>query len=158
MLNLKAQGVPADDISLILMAENGLDLYGNAIMVNTDFAAKNPEAVKGFLQALIKGVRDTVKDPASAVDGVLKRNDVVKKDVELERLKMALAQNFVTPAVKKNGFGGIEAADEASIKSRRSASRRAAPTHVRRTPADSRRAASVRRRRVPAAGRPSASV
>lgn len=108
VLNLKAQGVPESDISLILMAENGLDLYGNAIMVNTDFAAKNPEAVKGFIRALVKGVRDTVKDPASAVDGVLKRNDVVKKDVELERLKMSLAQNFVTPAVKKNGFGGIE--------------------------------------------------
>lgn len=108
VLNLKAQGVPADDISLILMAENGLDLYGNAIMVNTDFAAKNPDAVKGFIRALVKGVRDTVKDPASAVDGVLKRNDVVKKDVELERLKMSLDQNFVTPAVKKNGFGGIE--------------------------------------------------
>ena len=90
------------------MAENGLDLYGNAIMVNSDFAAKNPNAVKGFLRAMVKGVRDTVKDPASAVDGVLKRNDVVKKDVELERLNMSLAQNFVTPAVKKNGFGGIE--------------------------------------------------
>jgi NitT/TauT family transport system substrate-binding protein len=110
VLNLKAQGVKEDDISLILMAEKGLDLYGNAIMVNSDFAAANPNAVKGFIRALTKGVRDTVKDPASAVDGVLKRNDVVKKDVELERLKMALAQNFVTPAVKKNGFGGIEEA------------------------------------------------
>lgn len=110
VLNLKSQGVAADDISLILMAENGLDLYGNAIMVNSDFAAKNPEAVKGFIRALVKGVRDTVKDPASAVDGVLKRNDVVKKDIELERLQMSLAQNFVTPAVKKNGFGGIEEA------------------------------------------------
>ena len=27
----------------------------------------------------------------------------------LERLQMALAQNFVTPNVKKNGFGGVEA-------------------------------------------------
>jgi NitT/TauT family transport system substrate-binding protein len=108
VLNLKSQGVPADDISLILMAENGLDLYGNSIFVSNEFAAKNPAAVKGFLKAVMKGMQDTAKDPAAAVESVLKRNSVVSKPVELERLQMALAQNFVTPAVKKNGFGGIE--------------------------------------------------
>ena len=109
VLNLKSQGVAADDISLILMAENGLDLYGNAILVSNEFAAKNPNAVKGFLKAMVKGMRDTAKDPGTAVEAVLKRNTVVTKPVELERLQMALAQNFVTPAVKKSGFGGIEA-------------------------------------------------
>lgn len=108
VLNLKSQGVPADDISLILMAENGLDLYGNSILVSTDFAAKNPAAVRGFTKAMILAMRDVVKDPATAVDSVLKRNSVVTKPVELERLQMAIAQNFLTPAVKKNGFGGVE--------------------------------------------------
>lgn len=108
VLNLKSQGIKDDEISLILMAEHGLDLYGNSIMVNSEFAAKNPDAVKKFLRALMKGMHDTIKDPASAVDSVLKRNSVVTKEIELERLRMALAQNFVTPAVKKNGFGGVE--------------------------------------------------
>jgi len=53
-------------------------------------------------------VQDTVKDPSSAVDAVIKRNDVAKKDVELERLKMVLDQNMITPWVKENGFGGID--------------------------------------------------
>ena len=39
---------------------------------------------------------------------MIKRNDVAKKDVELERLKMVLDQNVVTPWVKANGFGGID--------------------------------------------------
>jgi NitT/TauT family transport system substrate-binding protein len=60
ILNLKAQGVPEEDIVPILMAEHGLDLYGNAILVNTNFAEENPEAVKGFLRALVKGFRDAV--------------------------------------------------------------------------------------------------
>ena len=110
VLNLKSQGVPADDIALILMAEHGLELYGNSVMVGTEFAAKNPDAVKGFLKALMKGVQDTIKDPGTAVESVLKRNQVVTKPVELERLQMAIAQNFVTPAVKANGFGGVDAA------------------------------------------------
>jgi NitT/TauT family transport system substrate-binding protein len=110
VLNLKSQGVPDSDISLILMAENGLDIYGNSILVSNDFAAKNPNAVKGFLKAMVKGIQDTASNPEAAVDSVLKRNSVVTKPVELERLKMALAQNFITPAVKKNGFGGVDAA------------------------------------------------
>jgi NitT/TauT family transport system substrate-binding protein len=109
VLNLKSQGVAADDISLILMAENGLDIYGNSILVGNEFAAKNPAAVKGFLKAIVKGMQDTAANPGEAVESVLKRNSVVTKAVELERLQMALAQNFVTPAVKKNGFGGVEA-------------------------------------------------
>lgn len=110
VLNLKAQGVPADDISMILMAENGLDLYGNSIMVNTDFAAQNPDAVKGFLKALAKGFADAVADPAAGVDAVMKRNEVLKREVEIERLEMANRLNIKTPAVVQNGFGGIDEA------------------------------------------------
>ena len=108
VLNLKAQGVPADDISMILMAENGLDLYGNSIMVNTDFAAANPDAVKGFVKALAKGFADAVADPAAGAAAVLKRNEVLKLDVETERLKMANDLNIKTPYVVTNGFGGID--------------------------------------------------
>jgi len=109
-INLKARGVPADDIVVMLMSDHGVDLYGNVILVSPKFAAEKPEAVKGFLRAVMKGVRDTIADPSSAVDAVIKRNDVAKKDVELERLKMVLEQNMLTPWVKANGFGGIDKA------------------------------------------------
>ena len=54
-LNLVRLGVPEDDISIMLMANYGLELYGNAIIVNTDYADANPEIVKGFLKAVSKG-------------------------------------------------------------------------------------------------------
>jgi NitT/TauT family transport system substrate-binding protein len=107
-INLKSRGVPTDDIVVMLMSDYGVDLYGNTIIVSERFAREKPEAVKGLLRALMKGVQDTVKDPASAVESVIKRNDVAKKDVELERLKMVLDQNMITPWVKENGFGGID--------------------------------------------------
>jgi NitT/TauT family transport system substrate-binding protein len=109
-INLKDRGVPADDITVLLMADHGVNLYGNAIMVNPKFAAEKPEAVKAFLRAFVKGLHETVKNPASAVDSVLKRNDVAKKEVELERLQLALKDNILTPEVKKNGYGGVEEA------------------------------------------------
>jgi NitT/TauT family transport system substrate-binding protein len=108
VINLKAQGVPADEIVTIMMAEKGLDLYGNVVMVNTDFAAANPDAVKGFLKALIKGYQDAVADPGAAMDAVLPRNEVLNKDVEIDRMNMAIAQSIKTPAVIANGFGDID--------------------------------------------------
>lgn len=110
VLNLKAQGVAADDISTILMAENGLDLYGNSILVNTDFAEKNPEVVKAFLGAVAKGFADAVADPEAGVAAVMKRNEVLDASIERERLDMANAQNIRTPFVIENGFGGIDEA------------------------------------------------
>ena len=95
---------------MILMAEHGLDLYGNSILVNTDFAAANPEIVKAFLGALAKGFADAVADPEAGVDAVMKRNEVLKKDIEVERLKMANSLNIKTPYVVENGFGGLDEA------------------------------------------------
>jgi NitT/TauT family transport system substrate-binding protein len=107
-INLKTMGVPTDDIVVMLMADYGVNLYGNTIMVNPKFAAEKPEAVKGFLRAFTKGLHETIKNPATAVESVLKRNDVAKKDVELERLQIALKDNIITPEVKKIGFGAVD--------------------------------------------------
>ena len=99
-INLKDRGVPANDITVLLMADYGVNLYGNTIIVNPKFAAEKPEAVKGFLRAFVKGLRDTVANPATAVESVIKRNDVAKKEVELERLQLALKDNILTDEVK----------------------------------------------------------
>ena len=107
-INLKDRGVPVDDISVLLMADYGVNLYGNAIFVNPKFLAEHSDAVKGFLRAYLKGLKETVKSPATAVDSVLMRNDVAKKPTELERLTMAIHDNIVTDEVKKDGYGGID--------------------------------------------------
>jgi NitT/TauT family transport system substrate-binding protein len=107
-INLKDRGVPADDIVVMLMSDYGVNLYGNAVIVNPKFAAEKPEVVKKFLAALVKGLKETAKSPDTAVDSVIKRNDVAKKDVELERLKMALKDNILTAEVKANGYGDVD--------------------------------------------------
>ena len=107
-INLKDRGVPLDDIVVLKMADYGLELYGNTIMVNPKFAAEKPAAVQAFLRAFLRSLKETVNDPAAAVESVLKRNNLAKKDVELERLQMAIRDNIVTPEVKKNGYGGID--------------------------------------------------
>jgi len=107
-IDLKDKGVPVDDIVVLLMSDFGVNLYGNAIIVNPKFANEHPDAVKGFLRAFMKGLKETVKTPARAIESVLKRNDVAIKSVELERLTMAIRDNIVTPEVKANGYGVID--------------------------------------------------
>ncbi|MBY5973757.1 ABC transporter substrate-binding protein [Pseudooceanicola marinus] len=108
ILNLKAQGTPEDDIVEILMADHGLNLYGNAILANEDFAAENPEAVTGLLRAVIKGFAAAIEDPAAGAAAVAKRDGTLDVEVEQERLQMAIDGNILTPYVQENGMGGVD--------------------------------------------------
>jgi NitT/TauT family transport system substrate-binding protein len=107
-IDLKERGVPPGDLAVLAMADYGVDLYGDAIMVNTGFAAEKPQAVRSFLRAYLKALKDTVRDPARAVEAVLHRSDAAGRTVELERLRMAIGDNVITPAVKAAGYGGVE--------------------------------------------------
>lgn len=107
-MNLKANGVKDDEIVVLHMRDHGVDLYGNVIIANPDFMRFSPRAVAGFVKATIRGIQDTVKNPEAAIDSLLKRNPIAKREVELERLKLSLQKNFVTPDVQKNGLGAVD--------------------------------------------------
>jgi len=108
--NLRSRNIPAEDIRVMLMADHGLVLYGNAILVDPVFEKANPEAVKGFVRATVKGWQDTARDPAAAVKHAMQRNDTGDEQVELARLKMSLADNVLTPWVKQHGMGDVDPA------------------------------------------------
>jgi len=109
-LNLVRLGVPEDDIEVILMADHGLSLYGNAIVVNTNFAKENPEAVTGFLRAVAKGWNDVIADPDAGAAMVQKRNPAADAALEARRLRLAIDSNVVTDYTKANGLGGVDQA------------------------------------------------
>jgi NitT/TauT family transport system substrate-binding protein len=75
-------GVPEDDISTILMADHGVDLYGNAIIVNTDFAAENPELVSASWRAVAMGWKDAIADPGGRDRSLIERNPAADAALE----------------------------------------------------------------------------
>jgi len=107
-IDLKDRGLPTNDISVLAMADYGVVLYGGSIIVNPAFAEAHPDAVKGFLRAFLRGLKKTVASPASALDRVLERIDSGRKNLELERLKMVISDNIITPEVRANGYGAID--------------------------------------------------
>ncbi len=115
-LNAARLGVPEDDLVTILMADYGVDLYGNAIIVNTDFAAENPEIIKGFLAATAQGWATSAKDPSAVIPMLMERNPAADAALEQRRLELALEANVLTDEVAASGFGLIDTARfEASL-------------------------------------------
>ncbi|MGE4050284.1 MAG: ABC transporter substrate-binding protein [Piscinibacter sp.] len=109
LLNLEARGVKPEDIVLMPYAKHGVKLYGNVIIAGEDFLKKNPEAVKAFLRAFTKGMKDVIADPKAAVATVKERDGIVNAELELRRLNLALEQTVLTPDAKAEGFGDVNA-------------------------------------------------
>jgi NitT/TauT family transport system substrate-binding protein len=109
-VNLRDRGVPAGDLAVLRFAEYGCEAYGFAVIVNPAFAAGSPEAVKGFVRALIAGTHLAIKQPKRAVDEVISRMDGGSRDLELERLQTLIADNILTSEVRRYGIGGVDPA------------------------------------------------
>ncbi|WLB55101.1 ABC transporter substrate-binding protein [Bradyrhizobium japonicum] len=109
-VNLRDRGVPGGDLVVLGYADYGCEAYGFAVVANPAFAATKPDAVKGFVRALIAGVNATIKEPARAADEATSRIDDGDRDLERERLRSVLIDNILTDEVKRNGLGGIDPA------------------------------------------------
>jgi len=106
-VSLQQNGVPKEDISLMLMSDFGLDLYGNAIIVNPEFAQQHPDAVKAFLRAAVLGYQETIANPTAALEHVVSRVENADPDMELSRLIMAIGHHIATEEVRSFGLGSV---------------------------------------------------
>ena len=105
-IGLTARGVKEEDIVMMKYNDYGAELYGNAVIVNPKFAAENPEAVRGFLRAVNRAIKEVVANPEAFIGLVKQRDPLVTEATELKRLKMML--EFVdTPVARREGIGGI---------------------------------------------------
>jgi len=110
VIDLHGRGVKYEDIGSFMYMDYELDMYGNGVAVSRTFLTEHPDAVKGFLRATIKGVKEMILEPEMAVEMVTKAEPLLQKDIELARLKLALNCCIATKNVLKNGYGGVDPA------------------------------------------------
>ncbi|HSK40263.1 MAG TPA: ABC transporter substrate-binding protein [Arenibaculum sp.] len=110
LLDLKSKGVAEDELVHFLYSDYGMDFYGNAVIASDAFAEENPEAVRGFLRALTRGWKDVAADPEASIGAVTAMDPLVDPALELERLKLALDVNVLTPYVLEHGIGDVDPA------------------------------------------------
>lgn len=108
--NLIAAGVAEEDIVSLPYPDYGLDLYGSAIVTTKAFAEANPDLVRGFVKAVIAGIKDTVADPDAGMAALVERDPLFDPVMEIDRLQLVLDRAMMTDQVKANGLGTIDPA------------------------------------------------
>ena len=103
-------GVEDKQIRYVNYGDYGMDLYSNGIIVSKKLVNEKPEAVKGLVRAINKGVADMLKDPYAAVASVARREPLIKIPVERERLDATVRDEMNHPEVATIGLGNVDTA------------------------------------------------
>jgi NitT/TauT family transport system substrate-binding protein len=111
-LEAGAKGVNAE-LRTLLLADHGLDLYSNGIATTDDFLAKNPDVVKRFVRAALKGWKFTLDNPDKAAADQIKSIATLKPDAIVAEIKI-IADLAATAETRKNGLGWFDPAKMAS--------------------------------------------
>ena len=107
LLNLEARGVNIADVVVLPYPEFGVKLYGNAIIASPKILKDNPAAVKAFLSAFAKGMKDVIGNPAAAIGDVKARDGIINVELETRRLKLAIDTVINSPNARAEGFGQV---------------------------------------------------
>lgn len=107
LLNLEARGVKADDVVILPYPAYGVKLYGNVIIASPKILKENPAAVKAFLAAFAKGMKDVIGNPAAAIQDVKARDGIINTELETRRLKLAIDTAINSPNARAEGFGQV---------------------------------------------------
>ena len=108
LLNLEARGVKAADVLVFPYADHGVKLYGNVIIASPKLLKENPAAVKAFLAAFTKGVKDVVAKPEVAIYYVRQRDGIIDVALETRRLKLAIDTVVNSADARAEGFGQVK--------------------------------------------------
>lgn len=105
----KAMGLdPAKDLRFIRYGDFGMDLYSNAVFFSKSFVTDNPKAVQGFVKALNRAVKEVAANPDAGVDFAIKREPLLKRDVEKEKLLATIRNDMSHPEIARIGFGDVD--------------------------------------------------
>lgn len=88
----------------MFLADYGLDIYANSIGVREDFLKANPEAVRGFIRAALRGWKDALANPEEAARLQGQYLKALDPAIVVEELKI-LKRIAITPDVTQQGFG-----------------------------------------------------
>ena len=110
LLNLEARGVKAEDVVVLPYLAHGVKLYGNVIIATPKMIRENPAAVKAFLLAFTKGVKDVIAKPEAAIADVKARDGIINSELETRRLKLAIDTVINSPDAHNEGFGQLNPA------------------------------------------------
>jgi len=76
-------------------------------VVRKAFAEQNPDVVRGFIQATIRGLRTMLAEPAAAMDSLKRREPLIDTAVEIARNELLNEVALLTPHVRAHGVSSV---------------------------------------------------
>lgn len=94
------------EVKCLFLADHGLDIYSNSIGVKDEYLKKNPEIVRKFVRASLRGWRDALSAPEEAAKLQGQYVKGLQEDIVVEELKI-LKRLAVVPDTTRGGFGAM---------------------------------------------------
>jgi NitT/TauT family transport system substrate-binding protein len=110
IFNLIDAGAKLEDITFLYFSDYGFSFPSNALIASRDMVEKQPDLCKRVALATARAWKASVNDPASTIDAVVKREPLLQKPVEVDRLKWVIDKHVLTENARKNGMSHIDPA------------------------------------------------
>jgi NitT/TauT family transport system substrate-binding protein len=101
-------GIKDDEVVVMRYGDYGVHVLGTAILASNAFAKSHPDAVKGFLRAVSRALKDAIADPAEAIRAVKQREPLIDEALELKRFKMIIADGYDSKQARAGGIGSVD--------------------------------------------------
>ena len=77
-----------DVIDGFIYSDWGVDFYSNGILAMEDYVSKNPDVVRNFVQATMKGIQYALANPAEAVSIMKKHQPQLNEEVAVKEIEI----------------------------------------------------------------------
>lgn len=103
------------EIQPIWFRDWGFDVYGYGVLTTDKLIKENPDLVRRFVKATVKGLTDTINNPEEAANIVMKYNEALTKEFVVAQIK-AFANLAKSPIWEQKGYGWMDDAKMAKTR------------------------------------------
>jgi NitT/TauT family transport system substrate-binding protein len=100
------RAVKDGEAKCMLLGDHGLDIYSNSIGVKEEFLKANPEVVRGFVRAALRGWQYALNNPEEAAQIQVQFNKALDPQIIADEIRI-LKRLAVVPDTQKDGFGAM---------------------------------------------------
>jgi NitT/TauT family transport system substrate-binding protein len=111
-----SRAVKDSKVRAFLLGDHGLELYSNGIGAKESYLKKNPEVVRAFVRAALRGWKYALSNPEEAADIQRKYAKGLNRQIIIDEIAI-LKRLAVVPDTQRNGLGWF---DPAKMESNRS--------------------------------------
>ena len=104
LLNLKARGMGAEQLTVFRFSDFGMKSYGNGLVANPK-SMEQADVMRAFVKATTRGWIDCIADPKAGGAAVKNREPLANQEIETERLQLIVDGTMKTADVRANGWG-----------------------------------------------------